>query len=362
MFARLILTAVLTLATMSARAEDPAAPPEVTLQRQGHGWMLADTKGKTLYITRADQKGKPSCEGACAKMWPPVMAPAGAKPFGEWTLATRLDGGTQWSYDGKPLYTYSVDAAPGDMYGDDMEQMWAVALKPLPTPPGFGILKSPLGQLLIDRQRMTLYASDADTAKNSACAGACARQWKPVEAWWLAAGDVADWSVIQRPDGNRQWTYRGKPLYRFTGDVNPGDALGDSIKGWHAVVLQPAPPVPAWLTKQRSDGGELYADANGMTVYHHVITARRQAGIGFVRDNETPQNWKPCLAAETDKPVGFFSIVANSDGQRQWAYKGNLMFTNIYDNAPGEIHGVRSIDRLWRPIMTSGQSMAGSGS
>ena len=357
----IFLIAVLVLTAAGARAEDPAVPAEITLNRQGHGWILADTKGKTLYVTLGDKNGKSSCEGACAKQWPPVIAPAGAQAFGEWTLVPRTDGSAQWAFNGKPLYTFSADAAPGDQNGDDMEQQWSVALKPLQTPPGFGLLRGPRGQLLVDRQRMSLYTFASDTANSSACTGACARQWKPVEAWWLADVHVPDWSVIDRPDGNRQWAYKGKPLYRYTCDVNPGDLLGANIKGWQPVVLQPSPPVPSWLTVQRSDGGELYADANGMTVYFHMITARRQAGIGFVRTDETPQNWKPCLASDTDKPVGFFSIVANADGQRQWAYKGSLMFTNIYDKRPGEIHGVRSIDRLWRPIMTSGQSMAGSG-
>ncbi len=358
----LVLSVALMLSAVSARAEDPTVPPEVTLNRQGHGWILADAKGKTLYVTLADKNGNPSCEGACAKQWPPVIAPPGARPFGEWSLAARADGTNQWAFNGKPLYAYSADAAPGDQNGDDMEQQWSVALKPLQTPPGFGLLRGPRGQLLVDRQRMSLYTFAADTAKSSACTGACARQWKPVEAWWLAELRVPDWSVVDRPDGNRQWTYKCKPLYRYAGDVNPGDLLGANIKDWQPVVLEPAPPVPSWLTVQRSDGGELYADANGRTVYFHMVSGRPQAGVGFVRLNETPENWKPCLASDTDKPVGFFSIVTTENGQRQWAYKGNPMFTNVYDNAPGEIHGVRSIDRLWRPIMTNGQSMPGTGS
>ena len=29
--------------------------------------------------------------------------------------------------------------------------------------------------------------------------------------------------------GNRQWTFRGRPLYRWRGDAAPGDATGDGF-------------------------------------------------------------------------------------------------------------------------------------
>jgi predicted lipoprotein with Yx(FWY)xxD motif len=360
--ARLTLTTLLLVgAALAVRAEDPAAPPEVTLHRQGHGWILADAKGMTLYISSNDKNGKPACEGACTKTWLPLTAPADAKPFGEWSLATRADNAKQWAFGGKPLYRFAHDAAAGDTNGDDFQQQWSVALKPLPMPPGFGSLKSPLGQLLVDQKRMTLYTYDADTATRSACDESCAREHRPMEAWWLAATAIPGWTAITRADGTRQWAYNGKPLYRFAGDVNPGDVGGDRSKGWHAMVLQPAPPVPAWLTRQKTDGGEVYADAKGMTVYAYDLTRPRQFGIGIVRDMETPEAWRPVLAKETDKPVGQYSIVVKDDGTRQWAYKGNLLFTNVHDVEPGDINGVRSNDRLWRPIMTSGQTMPGTG-
>ena len=103
----LIFSLALALIACGARAEDPAAPPEVNLHREGHGWVLTDTKGMTLYTTADDKDGKVSCEGTCAKTWPPVMAGVDAKPFGDWGLAARADGSRQWAFKGRPLYTYS---------------------------------------------------------------------------------------------------------------------------------------------------------------------------------------------------------------------------------------------------------------
>ena len=62
-----------------------------------------------------DLEARPSCEQA----WPPVIAPAGAKPIGKWTVITRQDGRKQWAYDGAALYTSSLDHKPGDVLGGD---------------------------------------------------------------------------------------------------------------------------------------------------------------------------------------------------------------------------------------------------
>jgi predicted lipoprotein with Yx(FWY)xxD motif len=42
--------------------------------------------------------------------------------------------------------------------------------------------------------------------------------------------------AIQRPDGGRQVTYGGLPLYTYSQDTQPGDAKGDGVGGsWHVV-------------------------------------------------------------------------------------------------------------------------------
>jgi predicted lipoprotein with Yx(FWY)xxD motif len=46
---------------------------------------------------------------------------------GDWTVIVRDDGGKQWAYKGKPLYTWSKDAKPGDKTGDGVNSVWHVA-------------------------------------------------------------------------------------------------------------------------------------------------------------------------------------------------------------------------------------------
>ena len=112
----LLVTAVLTLPTM-AFAADPA------MMKDG---MMVDHKGMTLYTFDKDSGGKSMCNDECAKNWPPMMAPAGAKAEGKWSVIKRDDGTSQYAYDGKPLYTFVKDKKPGDMVGDNMKDVWHV--------------------------------------------------------------------------------------------------------------------------------------------------------------------------------------------------------------------------------------------
>jgi predicted lipoprotein with Yx(FWY)xxD motif len=81
------------------------------------GKVLTDAKGMTLYMFEKDAGGKSACNGPCATNWPPLMASADAKPAGAYTVITRDDGGKQWAYKGKPLYTWQKDQKPGDITG-----------------------------------------------------------------------------------------------------------------------------------------------------------------------------------------------------------------------------------------------------
>ncbi|MCX4219916.1 MULTISPECIES: hypothetical protein [Pseudomonas] len=115
-FKALLMAAALTLPGLAMAAE-PA------MMKDG---MMVDHKGMTLYTFDKDSGGKSMCNGDCAKNWPPMMAPAGAKAEGKWTVIKRDDGMMQYAYDGKPLYTFVKDEKPGEMKGDGMKDVWHV--------------------------------------------------------------------------------------------------------------------------------------------------------------------------------------------------------------------------------------------
>jgi len=90
------------------------------------GGVLVNGAGMTLYTFDRDSGGKSACNGPCATNWPPVTAGADAKASGDWTIITRDDGAKQWAYKGKPVYLWSKDAKPGDMTGDNFNNVWHV--------------------------------------------------------------------------------------------------------------------------------------------------------------------------------------------------------------------------------------------
>ena len=88
---------------------------------------------------------------------------------------------------------------------------------------------SRFGQTLVDGHGRALYLFAADTGKDSTCYDACATAWPPFLADTGATVDAmhgANASLVgtaARKDGTMQVTYRGHPLYYFSGDTKPGE-------------------------------------------------------------------------------------------------------------------------------------------
>lgn len=91
------------------------------------GKVLTDAQGMTLYTFDKDSNGQSACYDACARNWPPLIAPDGAKAEDDFGLTQRADGQVQWTYYGKPLYLWVQDKAPGDTNGDGLKGVWHVA-------------------------------------------------------------------------------------------------------------------------------------------------------------------------------------------------------------------------------------------
>ena len=105
---------------------------------------------------------------------------------------------------------------------------------------------SQLGRILVDGRGRSLYLFEKDRRGHSACSSACATYWPPLltKAKPLAGGGAKQslLGVIRRPDGTKQVTYAGHPLYRFALDTKRGQTRGEGLHdfgaGWY--VLAPA--------------------------------------------------------------------------------------------------------------------------
>jgi len=89
------------------------------------------------------------------------------------------------------------------------------------------------GRILVDGAGMSLYTFDKDAAAVSNCYDDCAVKWPPLEAA-SGAAPQGDFGIILRTGGDKQWTYKGQPLYLWVNDQAPGDVTGDGVKDvWH---------------------------------------------------------------------------------------------------------------------------------
>jgi predicted lipoprotein with Yx(FWY)xxD motif len=119
--------------TEAAPTESPtgdiAAVSTVTTTSSGHGQILVDDDGMTLYVFDSDDGSTSTCYDACAQTWPPLEGPAEAGEGADGALlgtTTRDDGMVQVTYDGQPLYRYAADQAAGGTNGQGVGGVWSV--------------------------------------------------------------------------------------------------------------------------------------------------------------------------------------------------------------------------------------------
>jgi predicted lipoprotein with Yx(FWY)xxD motif len=93
---------------------------------------------------------------------------------------------------------------------------------------------SSAGNIVVDAKGMSVYffTKDVKDSGTSACTGACLTAWPPVTttaATPAAEGVTGTVGTITTPDGAKQLTLNGLPLYYFAQDKNPGDVLGQGV-------------------------------------------------------------------------------------------------------------------------------------
>jgi predicted lipoprotein with Yx(FWY)xxD motif len=95
--------------------------------------------------------------------------------------------------------------------------------------------------ILTTKAGRTLYSLSVEQHGKFICTSSCLSLWKPltVPAGVTPTGPVK-LGTVKRPDGRTQVTYKGRPLYHFTGDTKSGQVNGEGIKDvgtWHAAVV-----------------------------------------------------------------------------------------------------------------------------
>jgi predicted lipoprotein with Yx(FWY)xxD motif len=122
--------------------------------------------------------------------------------------------------------------------------------------------------VLVNRQGMTLYSLSGEQGGKFICtSSACLQVWHPLTATSATpSGSVGSLATVKRSDGTVQVTYKGMPLYTFTGDTAAGDAKGQGLKDvgtWKAITVgtgsgAATAPATTPTTPASSGGGTKY--------------------------------------------------------------------------------------------------------
>jgi predicted lipoprotein with Yx(FWY)xxD motif len=347
-----------------ATALPSVTPPGITLQPRTPAGrtpittapdiVYADSRGMSLYVYDRDTEGRATCVDACAAGRPAAIAPAATVAQGDWAVLPRTHGTLQWTYRGAPLYTDAEDKAVGDVEGDGDE--WHVAtFRPgsgIPLPAGIAARENAAtaGLGLVDTRGMTLYTLEIPAATGNMSVDA---RWTPLEAPEIAS-PTGDFAVLARDDGIAQWTFRGKPLYLFDGDLQPGEVNGRGTPFQVALIARLFMPADATV-RQDVELGDILATADGATLYqrdrvtneerhefrldHGSPSLGRRWGTATC-DAECAKAWPPYAAPADALASGYWEVLRRPDGSRQWAYKGFALYRYAADK-PGEVGGNR---------------------
>jgi predicted lipoprotein with Yx(FWY)xxD motif len=116
--------------TSSAASQKAPKGTLISIHRTALGRVLADARGRTLYLFEKDKNRMSSCNGACLAYWPAVLSTA--KPrAGAGVRASllgrtrRADGRRQVTYAGHPLYTFVGDTKAGQTTGEGLTDFGA---------------------------------------------------------------------------------------------------------------------------------------------------------------------------------------------------------------------------------------------
>jgi predicted lipoprotein with Yx(FWY)xxD motif len=192
--------------TTTAATEDTAAVTEATadpnalvhMAETSLGTILVDQEGFTLYAFLNDTDGESTCTGDCLANWPAVVVEGelnvGNLDPAQFSTVENPEAGPMLKMGDWPLYRFAGDAAPGDMNGQGVGEVWYVV--------------GPLG----------VPASLVNTRETSVL-------------------DPALWSTVENPEAGAMLKIGDWPLYTFTPDAAPGDVNGQGVgEVWYAVA------------------------------------------------------------------------------------------------------------------------------
>ena len=250
-------------------------PPGFKLVRREEGLVLATSDGRPAYVRRGARLQRAS--SGTPQLLQPISAPGFGAASGKWSIV-ELGGLRQYAYNGEPLYVLPEGYTDADAA---QEGGWATAVfrRAQAIPRQFRTRTTLAGKVYTTDKGMTLYSFTC-TESEAADYLPCDDPGDAAVYWSALCGDAKEcsrrWRLYRpapgaRPSGEftieevsdppfldpaattapaaapkvKAWAYRGKPLYTFVDDDEPGQILGDWInyfaRSSFDAVLVPGP-------------------------------------------------------------------------------------------------------------------------
>jgi predicted lipoprotein with Yx(FWY)xxD motif len=230
---------------------------------------------------------------------------------------------------------------------------------------------SDLGTFLTGEDGKTLYYFAKDTAPGaSVCETDCLTNWPAFaleDGETVAAGDgvTGVLATFARSDGTEQVAYDGRPLYYFAGDSKAGDANGQGKGGvWFVAAADgslsgAASPAPGGLAVNTSttDLGTFLVDKDGKTLY--FFAKDTAPGASVCDAGGCLENW-PVFGPTAgqgltagDGVTGVLGSFTRGDSAVQATYDGRPLYYFIGDKAAGDVNG-QGLGGVWSVALVDG--------
>ncbi len=247
-----------------------------------------------------------------------------------------------------------------------------------------------LGKVVTDSAGMTLYRFDKDTASppKTSCEGECAKTWPVVSAGGASAAPGIDAALIgevTRPDGSKQLTIGGWPMYRYAKDTKAGDAKGQGVGGtWFASAPDgkkagggaaaggggggggygdggaaaggQEADLAGLSTRKDPKLGEIVIDKNGMTVYRFMKDSAWPMKTACT--GECLKKWPVVAPVNKNDTKGIlkkgFVTFDRPDGVKQQTIDCWPIYTFAGDSKPGDTNG-QGVGGTWYVVSPQGK-------
>lgn len=200
------------------------------------------------------------------------------------------------------------------------------------------------GNYIMDSKGNTLYFFTNDVMGDSKCTGTCLSSW-PIfyqESLTVSSGlNSSDFGTITRDDGQKQTTYKGWPLYYFSGDVNPGDIKGEGVNGRWFIARS---DYTVFLADK--DNLKFIVDAEGNTLYLFTKDMPEVSNCIGNCSQIWPVFYSENIVGPSIMNSSNFGLITNSYGFEQTTYKQMPLYYYINDTKRGDTNG-QGVNNTW---------------